>query len=199
MKVDSTTRKEKEQAMNTRHTLIIGLALVLTAGIARAQGGHSTKGGSIAVVRTPTLTALVASHDDLSARFRRLATAAINPTSTAVERQAFGRFVRSDVLSRLSTEVSVLYPTFDSLVGGGYAVPAVLFDVDGISFLTKEVERTASGSDRVEFVSRAYALSAALESYFTKTELLVLPVLEERLDLVRLNEVFNSVERRAIR
>jgi len=185
--------------MNTRHTLVIGLALVVTAGIARAQGGHSTTGGSIAIVRGPTLTALVASHDDLSARFRRLASAATNPTSTAVERQAFGRFIRSEVLSRLSTEVSVLYPAFDSVVGGGYAVPATLFDLDGISFLTKEVERTATGNDRVEFVSRAYALSTALETYFTKTELLVLPVLEERLDLVRLNEVVTSVERRTIR
>jgi hypothetical protein len=185
--------------MNTRHTLVIGLALVFAAGIARAQGGHSTKGGSIAVARTASLTDLVASHDDLSARFRRLASAATNPTSTAVERQAFGRFIRADILSRLATEVSVLYPAFDSLVAGGYAVPATLFDLDGISFLTKEVERTATGNDRVEFVSRAYALSVALESYFTKTELLVLPVLEERLDVARLNGVVNLLERRAVR
>jgi hypothetical protein len=185
--------------MNIRNTLVIGLASVVIAGIARAQGGHSIKGGSVAVARTATLTALVATHDDLSARFRRLASAAVNPTSTAVERQAFGRFVRAEVFPQLSSEVSVLYPAFDSVLAGGYAVPAALFDLDGVSFLTKEVERTATGKDHAEFVARAFALSTALEAYFTKTELLVLPVLEEKLDIARLHEVVTQLERRTNR
>jgi len=176
--------------MFARHTLILGLALVFGAGNARAQAGQSTRGGSVA----RSLTSLVATHDDLAVRFRRLASAAINAHSTATERAALGRFVRAEILSRLTVEASVLYPAFDSIIGGGYAVPATLFDLDGIWFLVKEIERTASASDRIEFVSRAYALSTALETYFTKTQLLVLPVLEQRLNAAGLNAVVTRLE-----
>ena len=179
--------------MFTRTTVVFGLALVLGAGVARAQSGQTTLGGSVA--RTAHFTSLVATHDDLAVRFRRLAQAAINSHSTTIERQALGRFIQSDIVPRLKVESVALYTAFDSIVGGGYAVPATLFDLDAIAFLVKEVDRTATG-DRAEFAARVYALSAALESYFTKTQLLVLPVLEERLNAAGVNAVLARLEGR---
>jgi hypothetical protein len=165
--------------MSTRTAVTITLALAIGAGGALAQGAQQgTKGGSVAL--TASLATLVTEHDVLAAEFRRVVAAASSARATGTERAAVGRFVRTAVVPQLEIESVVLYPAFDSIVGGGYAVPANLFDLDAIAFLVKEAERTATGA-RAEFDARVYALSTALETYFTKTQLLVLPVLNDRL------------------
>ena len=180
--------------MFTRQFHLITLALVLGAGAAQAQEtGQSTKGGSVAL--QPSLTSLVATHDDLAAQFRRLAVAATGTAARTADRQALARFLRAAIVPQLKTESYTLFPVFDSLVGGGYAVPATLFDLDAIELLIKEIERTAGG-DRVAFDTRSYALSVALDGYFTKVQLLVLPVLNERLGGAALSGVLNRLQAR---
>lgn len=174
--------------MFIRSAVTVALALAITAGGASGQGAknQSTKGGSVAL--SASLAAVVTTHDGLAAQFRRLAAAATATSASARERQAVSRFVRASVVPQLETESVVLYPVFDSVIGGGYAVAANLFDLDAIGFLVKESERTASGG-RADFDARLYALSTALETYFTKTQLLVLPVLNDRLSGAELASV----------
>lgn len=179
--------------MFSRQFRLIALVLVLGAGIAaQATGQQASSGGSVAL--TPSLVSLVATHDGLAEQFRRLALAATGAGAKTPDRQALARFVRKAVVPLLTTESFVLFTAFDSVVGGGYAVPATLFDLDAISFLVKEVERTASGGDRVTFETRTYALSVALDGYFTKVHQLVLPVLNTRLSGTALSAVVNRLE-----
>lgn len=181
--------------MFTRQLYLTTLALVLGAGAAQGQEtGQSTKGGS--AVLQPSLTFLVATHDDLAAQFRRLAGAATGATAKTADRQALARFVRTAIVPQLKIESVELFTAFDSLVGGGYAVPATLFDLDAIEFLIKEIERTAGGGDRVAFETRSYALSMALDGYFTKVQLLVLPVLNARLGRPALSAALTRLEAR---
>ena len=181
--------------MFTRQLYLISLALVLGAGAAQAQeAGQSTKGGSVAL--QPSLTSLVATQDKLAAQFRRLAVAATGTSAQAAERRALARFLRTAVVPQLTVEGLELFTAFDSLVGGGYAVPATLFDLDAIEFLIKEIERTAGHSDRVAFNERAYALSVALDGYFTKVQLLVLPVLNARVGGTALSTALTRLEAR---
>jgi hypothetical protein len=142
----------------------------------------------------PSLTAVAATHDELAAKFRRLAGAAIEVTASTAARLSLATFVRKNIMPRLDTESMVLFPAFDSIIGGGYAVPANLFELDGIAFLVQEVERTAAYG--AEFGARVYALSHALEGYFTKTELLVLPVLKDRLSAGQLQAVITDLTER---
>lgn len=180
--------------MFSRQLPLIALALVIGAGTTRGQGAgqHSTRGGSVAL--KPSLTSLVATHDGLAAEFRRLTVAATGAAAKSADRQALARFVGKAVVPQLTTESFVLFTTFDSLVGGGYAVPATLFDLDAISLLVQEIERTAGAGDRIAFESRNYALSVALEGYFTKVQLLVLPVLHARLSGAALSAVATRLE-----
>jgi hypothetical protein len=166
--------------MFIRIAVPIALALAVGAGSALSQGAQrqSTRGGSVEL--GSSLAALTTTHDGLAARFRQLGAKATAANATVTDRQALARFVRAEVVPHLEIESVALFPAFDSIIGGGYAVPATLFDLDAISFLIQEVERTATVS-AVDFGARVYALSSALETYFTKTQLLVLPVLHERL------------------
>lgn len=176
-----------------RQFRLLTLALMFGALPAQGQeGNRASQGGAVALA--PTAASLVSAHDRLAAEFRRLAEAAIGPTATAEQRQAITRFLRTQIEPRLRKESWSLFPTFDSLVGGGYAVPANLFDLDGVSFLVKEIERTAASGERVAFETRLYALSVALESYFTKVQLLVLPVLKDRLGESALAAVVGELE-----
>jgi hypothetical protein len=179
--------------MFTRQMSRMALALMLGAATAQAQGDskHVTKGGSVAL--KPALSSLVSTHDELAAQFRRLAESATGAAARSADREALARFVRTAVVPQLTRESVTLFTAFDSLVGGGYAVPATLFDLDAISFLVKEVERTAGG-DRITFETRAYALSWALDGYFTKVQLLVLPVLRARLTGSALTTIETRVE-----
>lgn len=166
--------------MFARQLRLLTLALVLGAVAAQGQEvTHDSKGGSVSL--TPNAATLVTRHDELAAQFRRLAQAATGSAAHASDREELARFVRGTIVPQLSKEMQVLFPTFDSIVGGGYAVPATLFDLDLVSYLVKELERTATDEDGAAFETRAYALSIALEGYFTKVQLLVLPVLKERL------------------
>jgi hypothetical protein len=179
--------------MFTQQLHLITLALVIGAGAAQGQG-QITSGGSAAL--QPSLVSLRTTHDGLAAQFRRLAAAATGPTAQAADRQALARFVRHTIVPQLQSESFELITAFDSLVGGGYAVPATLFDLDAIGYLIKEIERTAGGGDRITFETRSYALSVALEGYFTKMQLLVLPVLNARLGGPALSTALTRLEAR---
>jgi hypothetical protein len=133
------------------------------------------------VAARPSLTSLRATHDGLAAQFRRFTEAATGAAATSADRQALAQFVRTAIVPQLKLESDELFTPFDSLVGGGYAVPATLFELDAISDLAKEIERTAVSDDRAVFATRSYALRVMLECYFTKVQVLVLPVLNERL------------------
>jgi hypothetical protein len=167
--------------MFSRQLGVVTLALVLSAGTARGQGDSRQATNGHWGAAKPGPMSLVDTHDGLAAQFRRLADAATGASATSADRQAFARFVRAAVVPQLKVESVTLFTVFDSLVGGGYAVPATLFDLDAIGYLVKDVERSASGKDRVAFETRAYALGWALDGYFTKVQLLVLPVLRTRL------------------
>ena len=176
-----------------RHMRLLTLALVLGAASAQGQeAGRNSSGGAVSL--TPTAGSLVSAHDRLAAEFRRLADAAIGPAATTEHRQAITRFLRTKIEPRLRKESWSLFPTFDSIVGGGYAVPANLFDLDGVSYLVKEIERTTATGERAAFETRLYALSVALESYFTKVQLLVVPVLKERLGETALGTIEGELE-----
>ena len=176
-----------------RYLKVLTLALVLGAAVAQGQeAGRISSGGAVSLA--PTSASLVTAHDRLAAEFRRLAEAAIGPEATAEDREAISRFVRRMIEPRLRKESWSLFPTFDSIVGGGYAVPANLFDLDGVSYLVKEIERTTATGERAAFETRLYALSVALESYFTKVQLLVVPVLKERLGETALGALAGEVE-----
>lgn len=179
--------------MSSRHIVLV-LALAGVVSGLRAQTSRSSNGGSVAL--RAGVASLVTAHDSLAARFRRLVTSATAPGASPSARQAVVTFVRAEIEPQLSRESIALFPTFDSIIGGGYAVPATLLDLDGIAFLAQEVARTA-GASRGDFEARLYALSSALESYFTKTDLLVLPVLHERLGSVALTAVLTSATSKA--
>lgn len=178
--------------MSMKHLPLLALALTLGAASGGAQRG--TAGGSVAL--QPSLESLPALHDELAAEFRRLADAATAASATARERVALARFVRQTIVPRLKTESFALITAFDSVVGGGYAVPATLFDLDAIGFLVREIERTAGGGSPATFNERAYALSVGLEGYFTKMDVLVLPVLRQRLTGQPLSAVVERLDRR---
>ena len=180
--------------MFTRQLHLITLALVLGAGTALAQGDgqQSTRGGSVAL--KPSLTPLVASHDALAERYRGLTAAATGATAKAADRQALARFVRTAIVPRLTIESFTLFTAFDSIVGGGYAVPATLFDLDAIALLVKEIEHVAGAGDRIAFETRNHALSWALDGYFTKVHQLVLPVLNSRLSGTALSAVVHRLD-----
>jgi hypothetical protein len=176
-----------------RHLRLLTLTLVLSAVSAQGQGvGQSSKGGSVSLA--PNASALVTKHDDLAAQYRRLTQAAIGTNGKASDREALVRFVRSRVLPQITQEVLVLIPTFDSLVGGGYAVPATLFDLDGVSYLVKELERNPANLDRAKFETLTFALGLAFENYFTKVELLVLPVLNKQLGATALSAALSRLD-----
>ena len=166
--------------MFARQIRLLALTLVFGAVAAQGQaGGQTSKGGAVSL--TPNAAGLVTTHDGLAAQFRRLTQAATGATAKASDRTALASFVRGKVVPQINQEVAALFPTFDSIVGGGYAVPATLFDLDAVSYLVKELERTAANGDRAAFETRTFALGLSLETYFTKVQLLVLPVLNERL------------------
>lgn len=181
--------------MFTQRFQFITLTLVLGAAVAQGQGvgQQSTAGGSVAL--KPSVTTIVSTHDGLAAEYRRLTDAATGTAAKATDRHALAHFLRAAIAPQLQAESFELFTAFDSVVGGGYAVPATLFDLDAIGFLVKEIERTASGEDRTTFATRSYALSVALEGYFTKVQLLVLPVLKDRLSGPALEAVLARVER----
>jgi hypothetical protein len=166
--------------MSTRQLGTITLVAILGATALPAQGARE-RGGKGVVAVAPTLATLVETHDGLASRFRQLSAAATRAGAPRAARRSLASFVRAEIVPQLEIESVVLYPVFDSIAGGGYAVPATLFDLDAIGFLVKEIERTAGTADRAAFEARAYALSHALEAYFTKLQLLVVPVLHERL------------------
>lgn len=179
--------------MNARHLSLLTAALTVAAlAAAGASAQRVSAGGSVDV--RPGLAFLVDTHDSLAAQFRRLADAATAPGAVTAERQALARFVRGAISPVLQRESFELMPVFDSVVGGGYAVPATLLDLDGIAFLVRELERTAGGSDRVSFNERAYALSIALEGHYTKVDLLIVPVLRDRLSPVGLRALAARLE-----
>lgn len=179
--------------MFARQLRLLTLALVFGTVSAQGQGvGQASKGGSVSL--TPNAAALVTTHDGLAAQFRRLTQAATGSTAKASDRDALARFVRAKVVPQITQEVIVLFPTFDSIVGGGYAVPATLFDTDVVSYLVKELERTAANRDRAAFETRSFALGLSLENYFTKVQLLVLPVLNERLGATALGATLNRLD-----
>lgn len=180
--------------MFPRQLRILALTLVLSAGAAQAQeySKQIAKGGAVAL--QPSIVSLAETHEGLAAQFRRLGETATGATARAADRQALVRFVRTAIVPQLKIESVVLFTAFDSIVGGGYAVPATLFDLDAINSLVKETERTTGDSARYAFNERTYALSIALEGYFTKVELLVLPVLNQRLSGQALSAVFSRLE-----
>jgi len=165
--------------MSTRY-ILLALALLVGAASARGQGTQFARGGAL-IVR-PSLAYTATTLDRLAIDYRRLAATATAPYATTVERQALARFVRAEIVPQLKVDIAGLYVTFDSLVGGAYAVPATLFDLDAIDLLSKDVARSAKSDNREAFNARTYALSTALEGYFAKTQLLVLPMVNDRLN-----------------
>ena len=167
-----------KQAMSIRFTFI-ALALLAGAGSARGQGAQFMPGG--AVVVRPSLAYVAANLDSLSIQYRQFAATAAGPFATLADRQAYARFVRSAIVPQLKVDIAGLYVTFDSLGGGAFAVPAALFDLETIDLISKDVERSAGSDTRELFNARAYALNAVLQGYFAKTQLLVLPMVADRL------------------
>lgn len=160
-----------------KYTLTAAVALALWAGSANAQNGSDN--GVLAA--RATLGPIFDSHEDLATRFRTLRTAAIAPRADVHDRVSFLRFLHAEVLAQLDREGTVLYPVFDSLTSGVYATTAALFDRQAIGRLVNEIGDSVAYRDPTEFKARSYAIAVALESYFTKTEFLVLPVVHQRL------------------
>jgi hypothetical protein len=166
-----------KQTMLTRYT-VIAWALVIGAGSAHAQAVSFKQGG--AVVIRPSLAYIAATRDTLSDQYQQIAATAAARYATAADRQAFARFVRTAIMPQLRGDVAELYVTFDSLGGGGYAVPSALFDLETIDVLSKDVERSAATDTRDVFNARAFALNAVLQGFFAKTQLLVFPLVHDR-------------------
>jgi short subunit dehydrogenase-like uncharacterized protein len=182
--------------MFVRHTLTTAVALVLLTGAdgwRQLIAAQNSANGSETAARA-TLAPVYDAHERLAARFQNLRNSATGSEATAKERQDFVRFLKGQVLLQLDREGVVLYPVFDSLTNGGYATPAALFDGGGISRLVKELENPIASGDRVEFKATSYALAIALESYFTKTEFLVLPVVHQLLNEVGIRALLARLE-----
>ncbi len=160
----------------TRSTLM-ALALLAGAGSVHAQGAELAQRAGAS---QPNYVSLVTTLDGLAAQYRGLAATATGVNATTADRRALAKFVRLEIVPQLKTDIVDLYTTFDSLVGGGYAVPATLVDLDAIDALSKEVAATALTRNRAQFDVRAYALSQLLDNYFAKTQMLVLPFVIER-------------------
>ncbi|HEX9705189.1 MAG TPA: hypothetical protein VGA20_08090 [Gemmatimonadales bacterium] len=166
-----------------RQSLVLGVTLALFAGIGDAQqqalarypGAEALAGARV------TFAPVFAAHEQIATRFRSVWDAAIAPRATVTDRVSFLGFVRFELIAQLDREGSVLYPVFDSLTDGVYATTAALLDRQAIGRLFQELGDSASYRDLTEFKARSFALAAVLESYFTKTELLVLPVVREKL------------------
>jgi hypothetical protein len=179
-----------------RHTLTAAMALALLTGAGGRQeeiAAQNSADGSGTAARA-TLAPVYDAHERLATRFQNLRNAATGSEATLKERQDFVRFINSEVLLQLDREGTVLYPAFDSLTNGGYATTAALFDGSGISRLVKQLEDSIASGDRVEFKATSYALAVALESYFTKTEFLVLPVVHQRLSEVGIRALLARLE-----
>jgi hypothetical protein len=137
-------------------------------------------------------------HEQMAVRFHDSWTAAIHSRAGVTERGALIDMLREEVLPELYREGIMLYPAFDSLTNGTYASTAALYDRGTIARLVNELgavhQRIASRPqgvwsalvnfrqtfrDVVEFQALSHAVAVALESYYTKTDLWVLPALHQ--------------------
>jgi hypothetical protein len=156
-------------------------AAVLALGTAGQPAAAQTSADNSVIAARATLGPIFDSHEDLATRFRTLRTAAIAPRADVHDRVSFLRFLHAEVLAQLDREGTALYPVFDSLTNGVYATTAALFDRQAIGRLVNELGDSVAYRDPTEFKARSYAIAVSLESYFTKTEFLVLPVVHQQL------------------
>ena len=125
---------------------------------------------------------LAAAQEQLAARFRPLILHAVAPAATREDRVALVRFLRSEVLPYIVSEGEVVYPLVDSIAGSaGYATVGAVLDHDAIGRFVDELDAQAASANATGFVYPAYALAGVLDTYFAKDQLLVQPILENRL------------------
>lgn len=170
--------------MLPKRTLTTIGALACAMGVS-ATGAQSSADQNRAAARI-ALAPVYDAHARLATRFRSLWGDAIAERATTHDRVTFLRFLSAELLPHLDREGAVLYPVFDSLTAGGYAAPAALFDRQTIGRLVRELGDTPASRDTSEFKARSYAIAVSLETYFTKIEFLVLPVVHRELSEHRL-------------
>ena len=161
--------------MRINHT-----AVAATVLLALATGSVAgTRTASAQTASNPSRVSLFAQQERLAALFRWSVGPAVSPTATRADRAHFVSFLKVKLLPYLVREASTVYPLVDSLAGtGGYATWAASLDAEGIERLVDRLASSVGSGDPNVFVAHAYALSAALESHFTKDLVLIQPIVD---------------------
>jgi len=171
----------------TRGTIILSALAIATASQAPAQ--RSTN--HVAVPAGLTVSEV---HSRLWVRFNDLWTNVRVSGAAAEQRRTLVRFIKRDVLQQLDREAATIYPVFDSVSAGGFATKAARFDGQMINRLANELEADVNSRERTLFGERGYALAIALESYFTKTDQLVWPVIQAQLSPLAMQTLVARIE-----
>ncbi|HEX9704818.1 MAG TPA: hypothetical protein VGA20_06195 [Gemmatimonadales bacterium] len=169
--------------MSMRQWLVLSVTLALMGGIGEAQQqalARYPSADALAGARV-TFAPVFAAHEQIATRFRSLWGDAVVPRATVTDRVSFLGFLRFELIAQLDREGRVLYPVFDSLTDGTYATTAALLDRQAIGRLIEELGGREAYRDLGGFKAKSHAVAVALETYFTKTEFLVLPVVRENL------------------
>lgn len=155
------------------------IALVLVAG---AGGGAAAQ----SVAFQPAYAGMDQPLDRLALRYRQLAVSATDANATTQSREALVDYIHAAIVPELNDQVATFYTAFDSLTDGAYAVPAALFDLDVIDGFIKQLARTTGDGDARAFEARVAELSASLDDFFTKTQVLIMPTVNGRVSRITL-------------
>ncbi len=170
--------------------------LILTGLVAiSSQAVAQIRSTGVVTPSVPSAIALLgAEHERLNTEFARLRDGALAASATIRARREFVRFLRGDLLPYLHGSGVVLYVVADS-VGriGGYATVAALFEREAIAREVEELGKAAGGSNSGAFRSHTAVLAALLDNYFTKEQLLILPILGQRLSEAELRALIGQV------
>jgi hypothetical protein len=178
--------------MFTKRLLILsGLAVLSTEALTQTNAAPVV---SVAAPVPSAIALLGAEHDRLIAEFGRLRDGSLARSATIRVRREFVQFLKTDLLPYLHGSGVVLYVAADSVAKiGGYATVAALFEREAIARQVDEISKAAGASDSDAFRSRTAALGALLDNYFTKEQLLILPILGQRLSESELRALIGQV------
>jgi hypothetical protein len=173
--------------------------LLILSGLAVLWTEALTQTNAAAVVSVPApvpsaIAVLGAEHDRLNTEYARLRDGSLARSATVRVRREFVEFLKADLLPYLHGSGVVLYVAADSVAKiGGYATVAALFEREAIARQVDEIGKAAGESSSDAFRSHTAALGALLENYFTKEQLLILPILGQRLSEGELRALIGQV------
>jgi hypothetical protein len=171
--------------MRTQQSFFKLISLIVAGGLALSAAVVSTRPVLTAqMVATPRAISTFATQRDLRVRFhqlwlrtarsyneweRGLWTRGPLLTAEYAHRAALVRFLRTELVPYLANERTVVYPVADVVLSRSHNLTAAaISDSRAIEGFVERLDATARFPDGRAFRDNAYALSIAVDNYFTK-------------------------------